>query len=54
MQHNIRLLISYDGTRYLGWQHTIAGASIEKELQRALEQILQHPVTLQAASRTGH
>lgn len=49
---NIKLLIAYDGTRYLGWQKTAMGSSIEGVLQQCLEQILQHTVILQAASRT--
>lgn len=49
---NIKLVIVYDGTSYLGWQKTPAGPSIEESLERALETILQHKVVLQAASRT--
>lgn len=49
---NIKLLLAYDGTSYLGWQKTKEGRSIEEELEKALEQILQHSVYLQAASRT--
>ncbi len=49
---NVVLKIAYDGTRYLGWQATKDGPSIEATLQKNLEQILQHPTLLQAASRT--
>lgn len=49
---NIKLVIAYDGTHYLGWQKTRMGFSIEETLQQVLEQILQHPIHLQAASRT--
>lgn len=49
---NIKLLLTYDGTNYLGWQKTRMGPSIEETLQIALEQILQHKICLQAASRT--
>lgn len=49
---NIKLIIAYDGTKYRGWQKTSTGPSIEQTLQNTLEQILQHPVALQAASRT--
>lgn len=45
-------LLSYEGTRYLGWQKTRMGASIEEELEKALSTLLRHPVSLQAASRT--
>lgn len=50
--HNIKLVISYDGHAYLGWQKTQSGLSIEATLQKAIEQIIQHPAPLQAASRT--
>ena len=49
---NIKLTVAYDGTHYLGWQKTIAGPSIEAALEEALSQVLQHPLKLQAASRT--
>lgn len=49
---NIKLLLAYDGTSFLGWQKTPLGPSIEESLQKVLEQILQEKITLQAASRT--
>lgn len=49
---NIVLLAAYDGTHYLGWQKTKEGPSIEADLERVLQQILQEKITLQAASRT--
>lgn len=49
---NLKLTVAYDGRNYLGWQKTIEGPSIEESLQRVLEQILQQPLPLQAASRT--
>lgn len=49
---NIKLQIAYDGTEYLGWQKTKMGPSIEAALEEALQKILRHEVTLQAASRT--
>ncbi len=49
---NIKLLVAYQGTRYLGWQKTEMGLSIEEELEKSLSQILGHKVFLQAASRT--
>lgn len=50
--HNIKLIVAYDGTHYLGWQKTHTGPSIEETLNRVLEQILQEKISLQAASRT--
>jgi tRNA pseudouridine38-40 synthase len=49
---NIKLVIAYDGQGYLGWKKTKMGPSIEATLQQCIEQILQHPIQLQAASRT--
>lgn len=49
---NLKLTIAYEGTSYLGWQKTKEGPSIEETLGQVLEKILQHPVKLQAASRT--
>lgn len=46
------MILAYDGTHYLGWQKTKNGPSIELTLQCKLEQILQEPIQLQAASRT--
>src|SRR5579872_2350578 len=51
-QNNIKLIVSYEGTAYLGWQKTAMGPSIEASLERVLEQVLQETIQLQAASRT--
>jgi tRNA pseudouridine38-40 synthase len=52
MTRNIRLVLTYFGLPYSGWQRTALGPSVEETLERVLVSILQHPVTLQAASRT--
>lgn len=49
---NVVLEISYDGTNYFGWQTADSFPTIEQTLEAVLQQILQHPITLQAASRT--
>jgi tRNA pseudouridine38-40 synthase len=49
---NIKAILAYDGTRYLGWQKTRMGPSIEGQLQSVLEQITGQSIVLQAASRT--
>lgn len=49
---NFKLTLAYEGTRYLGWQKTKMGPSIEEELEKAIAQILHEEITLQAASRT--
>jgi tRNA pseudouridine38-40 synthase len=52
MSLNLKLTVAYDGTSYFGWQKTRTGMSIEETLEQAFEKILQHKVSLQAASRT--
>lgn len=49
---NIKLVIAYFGSPYVGWQKTKMGPSIEEVLEQTLEKILQHEIKLQAASRT--
>jgi tRNA pseudouridine38-40 synthase len=49
---NIKLVLSYDGTDFLGWQETYLGPTIEGHLREVLERILQEKIYLQAASRT--
>ncbi|MEI8328911.1 MAG: tRNA pseudouridine(38-40) synthase TruA [Chlamydiia bacterium] len=49
---NIKLIISYKGTHFLGWQKTPYGPSIEGALEKALEPLLHTKPRLQAASRT--
>lgn len=49
---NMCISIAYDGTRYCGWQKNPIGNTIENFLQSVLERVLQHPIELQAASRT--
>ncbi|MCB1109567.1 MAG: tRNA pseudouridine(38-40) synthase TruA [Chlamydiia bacterium] len=49
---NIQVILSYDGTPYLGWQEGGDGPTVEETLRKVLEQIYQEPFQLQAASRT--
>lgn len=49
---NIRLLIEYDGSDFIGWQIQPNGRSIQGELERALGEILQEPIATVAAGRT--
>jgi tRNA pseudouridine38-40 synthase len=50
--YNVKLTLAYDGTSYQGWQRGSSGKSIEEVLETILLQICQHPINLQAASRT--
>ncbi len=49
---NFRGLLAYEGTRYLGWQKTKMGASIQEELEKVLFSLLRKPISVEAASRT--
>lgn len=49
---NIKLLIEYDGTNYVGWQVQPNGPSVQAELEKALGQILQQPAVTVGAGRT--
>ena len=44
--------LSYDGTRYHGWQIQPNGVSVQEKLQEALSTLLREPVTVTGAGRT--
>lgn len=47
-----QLILSYDGTDFLGWQSTKMGPSIQESIKKCLEKLLQSPIQLEGASRT--
>ncbi len=49
---NIKLLIEYDGTNFVGWQTQANGRSVQEEIEKILEQVLQGHVNLVGAGRT--
>lgn len=49
---NIRLLIAYDGTAYVGWQVQPNGTSIQSVVQEAIRRLTGEDVKLIAAGRT--
>ncbi len=49
---SVKLVVSYVGTNYFGWQKTKSGPSIQEALEKACAKILQEKVTCEAASRT--
>ncbi len=49
---NIKLVLEYDGTNFVGWQTQASGRSVQEEISRALEQILQEKPNLIGAGRT--
>ena len=49
---NIKLLIEYDGSRYVGWQRQESGKSIQGEIESVLRGVLQENVNVVGAGRT--
>ena len=49
---NIRFLLEYDGTDYVGWQIQDNGRSVQGELEKALAQLTQQSVRVVGAGRT--
>ena len=46
------ITLSYDGTRYHGWQIQPNGVSVQERLQEALSTLLREPVTVTGTGRT--
>ncbi len=51
-QRNIRLILSYDGTDFSGWQRQANARSVQDEVESALAEIHGHPVPVIGAGRT--
>jgi tRNA pseudouridine38-40 synthase len=51
-RRNIRLVIEYDGTNYVGWQLQKNGVSVQEKVEKAVGRHLGEPVRLSAAGRT--
>lgn len=47
-----KLIISYDGTHYSGWQVQNNGLAIQPLVQKALATVLRHPLDLTGSGRT--
>jgi len=52
VRRNIRLLVSYDGTDFAGWQVQSRDRSVQGILEEALDDLHGHPVSLTGAGRT--
>jgi tRNA pseudouridine38-40 synthase len=52
MPRNLKITISYDGTRFVGWQRQAEGASIQGLIEAALARLDGAPVTVHGAGRT--
>ena len=48
----IKLIISYDGTRYVGWQIQKNGIAIEQVINETLSGLLKEDIAIIGASRT--
>lgn len=51
-ERNIRLLLSYDGTDFSGWQRQDRDRSVQGEVERALEKLHKRPTALAGSGRT--
>jgi tRNA pseudouridine38-40 synthase len=49
---NIKLIIEYDGTNFVGWQAQDAGRTVQQTVEKALHGVLQEKVRLTVAGRT--
>jgi tRNA pseudouridine38-40 synthase len=52
LNRTLKLTLSYDGTRFVGWQRQAAGESIQGLLEEALARFEGAPVTVHGAGRT--
>lgn len=48
----IRMIVSYDGTQYVGWQTQPNGIAVQAELERALKEVTGEDITLHGSGRT--
>lgn len=48
----LKLTIEYDGTDFVGWQSQAEGRTVQDEITKVLEQVLQRPTTIIGAGRT--
>ena len=48
----VRLIVSYDGTNYCGWQTQINGITVEEVLNKTLSGLLKEDIRVIGASRT--
>ena len=52
MERNVRLLVSYDGTDFHGWQFQPGLRTVEGVLRDVVTSVVRHPVNLIASGRT--
>jgi tRNA pseudouridine38-40 synthase len=49
---DIKLLVEFDGTNFVGWQMQATGRTVQEEITKVLDQILQETVNLIGSGRT--
>ena len=52
MMKRVKLIVSYDGTNYCGWQIQPNGITVEEVLNQHLSELLREPIRVTGASRT--
>jgi len=52
MSRNIKLVIEYDGTDFVGWQRQVNGRSVQEVIEKSIGQFTQEKVNLVGAGRT--
>lgn len=52
VKKRVKLIVSYDGTNYCGWQIQINGITVEEILNRELSNLLKEEIAVIGASRT--
>lgn len=51
-QERVALVVQYLGTNFHGWQRQPNHRSVQEELEKAIAEIVSHPVTIHGAGRT--
>src|SRR3989304_2123691 len=52
LTRNIKLLLEYDGTSFVGWQVQAQGRTVQGQLEDTLRQLLQERITVWGSGRT--
>jgi tRNA pseudouridine38-40 synthase len=52
MDRNFKIVIEYDGTRYVGWQRQPNGPSIQQSIENAIETMTRQKISLIGSGRT--
>ncbi len=52
MVATLRMVVEYDGTDFAGWQVQPNARTVQEEIERALRQVLQKPVSIVGGGRT--